>query len=316
MMPQRPSDRSPLVSVNIPCYRQLPYLRSCLDSILAQTLDDYEVNVIDDAADEGYREYVESIGDPRVRYCPNRERLGAMRNMFEAIVTGRGTYTLAFHEDDLVEPDYLRAAVDILESRQECGFVAAEVREFRDGSEAPAGGSMVGPPAYENFGSAADFVRGILKGIEPMFGSVVYRRAAVSALRPDHSRYGTLVDRPFLLSILEKWSGAVIREPMAWYRGHYEKDHRHEGMSAANILELLKTYRAALPERMHVRDEALFFPYAADWLMILYRLTPANRKPSIARFIFQAWRAGLYNPRWERRYGLSRIHGALSRRMK
>lgn len=303
-------DSSPLVSVNIPCYRQLDYFRVSLDSVRSQAFTNLEVNVLDDGDDEDYRRYIESLGDKRIRYRKNPARLGAMGNMFEAIHAGEGKYTLAFHEDDFLRPEYLKVCVDILESREECGFVAAEVREFK--GEAPAAPSRNdGPVPYDVFTSPSDFLRGIFKGIEPMFGSVVYRRAALKGARADHARFGTLVDRPFLLSILERWTAAIIREPLAWYRGHGSNDDRHEGMSADNILELLKTYRSALPEKMHVRDEALFFPYAADWLAILYRLTPSNRKPHAARFIFQAWRAGLYNPRWERRFGLSRLRGTL-----
>lgn len=312
MTNQMPSDQQPLVSINIPCYRQLPYLRECIAGILAQTFGDYEINVIDDAASDDYRDYVASLRDPRVHYCANVQRLGAMPNMFHAIFAGRGKYTLAFHEDDLLAPGYLRAAVGILELRPDCGLVSAEVREFRDGTPCDVLRADMESPAYELFGSPAEFVRGILTGIQPMFGSVVYRRSAMAGISPDHDRYGTLVDRPFLLSILEKCGAAVIRDPVAWYRAHGETDDRHEGMSSANILELFKTYRAALPGRMHIHDEALFFPYAAEWLTILYHLTPANRKPSMTRFIYQAWRAGLYNPRWERRFGLSRLRRELS----
>jgi len=306
------SDRQPLVSINIPCYNQLSYLQECIASILAQTFEDYEINIIDDAAADDYREYVASLGHPRVHYRPNAKRLGAMPNMFHAIFAGEGKYTLAFHEDDLLAPGYLHAAAKILESRPEIGFVAAEVREFRDAKPPAMHKGDIESPAYDVYGSPAELVRGMLKGIQPMFGSVVYRRSAIAGISPDHTRYGTLVDRPFLLSIVEKWSAAVIRDPVAWYRGHGDNDDRHEGMSSANILELLKTYRAVLPERMHIRDEALFFPYAADWLTILYHLTPDNQKPSMTRFIYQAWRAGLYSPRWERRFGLSRLHGELS----
>jgi glycosyltransferase involved in cell wall biosynthesis len=300
----------PLVSINIPCYHQLEYFRECLASILAQTFADYEVNVIDDGAGDDYRDFVASLGDARIRYHRNATRLGAMKNMFHAIMFGEGKYSLAFHEDDLLSPDYLRGAVGILESRPDCAFVAAEVREFSDDAVPPLS-RIDGPMAYDTFDSGADFLRGIFTGVEPMFGSVVYRRAALEGAAPDHARYGTLVDRPFLLSLLRKSGAAIIREPLAWYRGHGKDDDRHEGMSADNILELLKTYRQTLPAQMHVRDEALFFPYAADWLMILYRLTPNDRKPPAARFMFQAWRAGLYNPRWERRFGLSRLHGVL-----
>ena len=39
---------TPLVSINIPCYRQLEYARQCLDAIRAQTFHDFEVTLYDD----------------------------------------------------------------------------------------------------------------------------------------------------------------------------------------------------------------------------------------------------------------------------
>ena len=297
--------------MNIPCYHQLPHLKSAIATILAQTFPDFEVNLLDDGQSDEYRDYAVSLGDSRVHYVRNPERLGAMRNIFHAVFSGTGEYSLAFHEDDLLEPNYLAAAMNIFKSHPDCGFVAAEVRAFSDGPATSSIRSKTDYPAYEVFRSGAEFVGGIFRGVEPMFGSVIYRRAAIAGLVPDHDRYGTLVDRPFLLSILEKWNAAVIREPVAWYRSHGEQDERHGGMTSAHILELLKTYRALLPKEMSVRDKALFFAYAGDWLGILYRLTPAEQKPSFARFMFQAWREGLYSPRWERRFGLGRIRRAV-----
>jgi len=98
---------TPLVSINIPCYRQLDYARRCLDEIRAQTFRDFAVTLYDDGESDEYRDYVAGLGDERVRYHRNPVRLGAMRNMFHAITAGTGRYTMAFHEDDLIGPHYL-----------------------------------------------------------------------------------------------------------------------------------------------------------------------------------------------------------------
>ena len=119
---------------------------------------------------------VASIGDARLRYQRNAVRLGAMRNMFQAITAGRGKYTLAFHEDDLLGAHYLTSAVGILESDASCGFVCGEMREFE---EAPPPDVLAYEPrqlTIERFASSGEFLRMIFRGIEPMFGSVVYRR--------------------------------------------------------------------------------------------------------------------------------------------
>jgi glycosyltransferase involved in cell wall biosynthesis len=300
--------RDPIVSVNLPCYRQLPLAKATIASILAQDFADFELTLLDDGASDEYRDYAASLNDARVRYHRNPERLGAMRNMFAAIAGGRGRYSLAFHEDDLLEPGYLSAAAAVMDQHPTCGFVACQMREF-DGTPPPAAAAAA---RQEWFRSPADLVRGICCGVEPMFGSVMYRRAALAGVVPQHALYATLVDRPFLLSILERWSGALLVEPpLAWYRRHGDGDDRHLAMTADHVLRLLETYRRALPAAWSGADQDLFYRYTGYWLPALFDLTPPAGRPTLRRFIYRAWRQGLYDPRRGRAYGRKRLLKAM-----
>jgi glycosyltransferase involved in cell wall biosynthesis len=304
--------REPLVSINVPCYRQLHLTRLALESIRAQSFANLEITLLDDGASDEYRAYVEALGDPRVRYRRNPERLGAMRNMFAAIEMGGGQYTMAFHEDDLLSASYIETAVNILDSHPACAFVASELREFDVEPSSVELARLTRHPAYDMFTSGADLVRGILRGIEPMFGSVVYRRAALADAHADHDLFATLVDRPYLLSIMSHgWSSAVVREPMVWYRHHGEGDTRHLAMTTDHVLQLLSAYRQLLPAQWNKQDQTLFFSYSGYWLFELYRLTPPEDRPPVWRFLFRAWREGLYNPRARGRLGLRQIQRAL-----
>jgi glycosyltransferase involved in cell wall biosynthesis len=302
--------RAPLVSINIPCYHQLGQARRCVETVLAQSLRDFELTLLDDGASDEYRDYVLALGDPRVRYHRNPERLGAMRNMFQAIVAGRGTYALAFHEDDLLGRHFLSAAVGALEAQPSCGFVAARLREFTDEPSAAALDTKPADPAYDLFESPADFVRAILGGAEPMFGSVVYRRKALEGVAAEHEAYGTLVDRPFLLAIMRRWSAAVLRDPLVWYR-HHPDTARHKGMSADHIVRLFTLYRSLLPRPLTPEDRSLFYTYSGHWLFALYDLTPDDRRPAFGTFLFRVWTRGLYRPGWRGRFGLRLIQRAL-----
>jgi glycosyltransferase involved in cell wall biosynthesis len=302
--------RAPLVSINIPCYHQLAHARRCVDAMLGQTLGDVEITLFDDGASDEYRDYVQRLGDSRVRYHRNPERLGAMRNMFQSITAGRGTYTIAFHEDDLVGRHYLETAVGILESQPSCGFVAAQLREF---TEEPSDAQLAIVPsdgAFDLVASPADFVRAILGGSNPMFGSVVYRREAFAGVPVEHDVYGTLVDRPFLLAIMARWSAAVMRDPLVWYR-HHPDVARHRGMHADHILRLFTLYRSLLSKPLSAGDAALFYRHTGYWLFTLYDLTPDDQRPSFGRFLFRVWAAGLYQARWRGRFGLRLLQRAL-----
>jgi glycosyltransferase involved in cell wall biosynthesis len=291
---------SPLLSIAVPCYRQIDRARRCVQTLLDQSFQDFDLTLIDDGASDAYREYVATLGDPRVKYRRNPVRLGAMKNIFHAIRSGTAKYSMAFHEDDLVGRHYLEAAIGILEHQSGCGFVAAELHEFMDEPSSEVLSRPPGSRAHEQFKSGAEFLGAIFRGVEPMFGSIVYRRAAVEHIVPALDHYGTLADRPFLLAILKNWSAAIIREPLAWYRRHDNGDGRHETMSAEHVLRLFRTYRSTLPPTLIARE---FFSYSSDWLVALYSLVPADRRPPLRTFLFRAWREGLYDPRWRGRSG-------------
>jgi glycosyltransferase involved in cell wall biosynthesis len=297
----------PLVSITIPCYHQLDHARRAVDCLRAQTLTDLEITLLDDGASDAYRDYVAALGDPRVRYQRNPERLGAMHNMFQAIGAGRGRYTIAFHEDDLVGTHYLATAVSILERDPRCGFVAGILHEFTDEPPPAALAAPADPPSVVLVPSPADFLRQVFRGIEPMFGSIVYRRAALDGAAPQHEQFATLADRPFLLRILERWSGAIVVDPLVWYRKHGESDIRHLAMNGEHILRLLQVYRDAFPRRLSATDRALFYGYTGYWLFTLYRLVPPESRPPLRPFVFRAWREGLYDPRWSAGYGRKRL---------
>jgi glycosyltransferase involved in cell wall biosynthesis len=304
--------RVPLVSINIPCYNQLPLARRAVECVLAQSFTNIEVILHDDGASSEYERYVESLHDSRVHYQRNRERLGAMRNMFAAIESGRGKYTMSFHEDDLLGSEYIAAAVAILEGHPTCGLVACDLREFEQEPSVAELTQSAPHPTFDMFGSGAEFVRGILRGVDPMFGSVVYRRAALEHVRPHHDAYATLADRPYLLSIVKRgWTAAVIREPLAWYRRHGHGDTRHLAMTTDHVLGLLRAYRRRLPERLNQEDRTLFLSYTGYWLFELYRLTPPAGRPLVWRYLFKAWRMGLYDPRARGRFGLRQIQRAM-----
>ena len=291
--------RQAIISISIPCYQQFAHARRIVETVREQPVQDFELALLDDGASDEYRDYVASLGDPRVRYHRNETRLGAMPNIFAAIQWGTGRYSLAFHEDDLLGTHYIEAAVDVLERHPRCGFVVGELREFLVEPSLEQLATKWDGRMYDELPSAADYLKEIFRGIEPMFGSVVYRREALAGIEPEYERFATLMDRPFLLRILEHWSAAIVRAPMVWYRHHAEGDGRHREMTSDHILALFDRYRTVWPRDWSAADARAFYAYSEPWLRELYRLTaPANR-PAFARFAYDACRRGV--ARWRLR---------------
>lgn len=107
---------SPMVSAVVPFYGVEEYIRSCLDSIRAQTLGDFEVILVDDgspdASAEHAREVVELDGRFRLVTQEN-QGLGPARNKGAAHAAGR--YLMFLDSDDLLAPRAFEQLVTSLE---------------------------------------------------------------------------------------------------------------------------------------------------------------------------------------------------------
>ena len=119
---------SPAVSVVIPCYNQGVFLPEAVESVLKQTMQDFEIIVINDGStDEAGLDIVQNFPKTTVLHQTNKG-VSAARNA--GIRAARGAYIIPLDADDKFAPDYLAKAAAILEKNQEVGVVYARARYF------------------------------------------------------------------------------------------------------------------------------------------------------------------------------------------
>ena len=91
----------PKVSICIPTYQQIEYLKKTLDSIQIQDFTDYEVIITDDSRDNSVKYLVETYSSYLpIRYYLNEKQLGSPENWNQSISYARGEYIKIMHHDD------------------------------------------------------------------------------------------------------------------------------------------------------------------------------------------------------------------------
>lgn len=109
-------NKTPLVSVIIPCYNQGLYIEETLNSVFSQTFPNIEIIVIDDGSDDLLtKDKLSQISaDSRVKYLSIENRgVSASRNF--AINISLGDYIFPLDADDLISETYIEKAVSVLE---------------------------------------------------------------------------------------------------------------------------------------------------------------------------------------------------------
>lgn len=96
----------PKVSIVVPIYNVEKYLRECVDSILAQTLKDIEVILVDDGSPDGSPAIVDEYAKADKRVVPiHKENGGYSKAVNYGISIAKGEYIGVIESDDWIEPD-------------------------------------------------------------------------------------------------------------------------------------------------------------------------------------------------------------------
>lgn len=124
----------PFFSIIIPVYNVAPYLRECLDSVLAQTFTDWEAICVDDGSTDGSGAILDKYAacDPRFRIVhKNNEGVSIARNVAMDVASGK--YITFVDSDDVVLSDWLRVYRDVI-ATDGCDVVRANFKHWHGNS--------------------------------------------------------------------------------------------------------------------------------------------------------------------------------------
>ena len=108
----------PLVSIGVPVYNSERYLARALDSLLGQSLTDFELIVSDNASRDGTVAIAEryAAADPRVRVIRQPRNIGAARNWNAVALAARGTFFTWASGNDTRAPTMLAQCAAVLQA--------------------------------------------------------------------------------------------------------------------------------------------------------------------------------------------------------
>ena len=105
---------NPKISVLIPLYNRKHYIAQCVDSVLNQTFQDYEIIIRDNCSTDGSFEFVaekyaKEISEGKIRLYKNKENLGEFGSTHRLFKDSAGKYVIILHSDDMYVPKALES---------------------------------------------------------------------------------------------------------------------------------------------------------------------------------------------------------------
>ena len=130
-----PVPGSPRVTVVLPTHNRPAMLAEAVDSVLAQTFDDWELVVVDDASAPPVELRVPPRFTGKVHCVRHAESQGGSAAKNSGIAAGRGEIFAFLDDDDLYDPHYLERAVAVLDGHPDIEVLLMGVHWFGAAAE-------------------------------------------------------------------------------------------------------------------------------------------------------------------------------------
>lgn len=174
----------PIVSIIIPVYNGGAYIRPCIDSILHQTCEDWELLLIDDGStDDSGKICDEYTTDPRIRVM-HKSNAGPAAARNDGIKLARGQFISFVDCDDWIEPDMYQTMLSKMQDNQAEIIICGYIEEYTGLQK------EIHNDGTEEIYPAEEALKMVLTGqIGSYLWSMLFRKEVVKEMMPNLSTY-------------------------------------------------------------------------------------------------------------------------------
>jgi glycosyltransferase involved in cell wall biosynthesis len=118
----------PDISVILPVYNGMDYLKQSVESVLKQKNADFELIIIDDCSTDNSNQYLQSLNDKRLRLFTNESNKGLFWNLNFLISKASAPLIKLWAQDDIMYPECLSVFIEFHKNHSDIGFMYSMVR--------------------------------------------------------------------------------------------------------------------------------------------------------------------------------------------
>jgi glycosyltransferase involved in cell wall biosynthesis len=159
------ADKTPKISIGLPVFNGEQFLEAAVNSILGQTLTDFELLISDNASTDSTGEICRAFQarDSRIRYNCNESNIGGANNYNLTFSMSQGSYFCWAAHDDMYAPRFLAKCAEVLDQDPGvvlCHTIVTEIDEHDNSLGLINRERGAFPTAHERFRSLASLAHG------------------------------------------------------------------------------------------------------------------------------------------------------------
>jgi glycosyltransferase involved in cell wall biosynthesis len=124
--------KKPIISIGLPVYNEEKFLQKKIESILNQTLQDFELIISDNASTDKTKEICQEFlkKDSRIRYFRQEENIGSVKNFEFVVKEAKCKYYVSTSADDQISNNYLEYNLEVIKTNKNCIGSVGKINYF------------------------------------------------------------------------------------------------------------------------------------------------------------------------------------------
>lgn len=235
----------PTVSVIINCFNESEFVGEAIDSVFAQTFQDWEIVFWDNASSDGSGDIAAGYGN-KVRCFRSDEmvQLGTARKL--AFEQTRGEYVAILDADDVWLPEKLESQVDLFQNNSDVGMVYCDVTYFDDQGDSERLFQLVDP-------HRGDIFEHLISQNFMFSSAMIFRRSALDELGcAFDDSYARAQDYDLTLRLAYDFQVDYVNKPLAKWRFVGVEDKPWKKTLVSRVSEVKRSFESLIAEHPEI----------------------------------------------------------------
>lgn len=266
-------DTSIAIEILVLTYNRATLIGATLESLLAQVHPASRICVLDNGSTDDTAKVVQSFAKRGVQlFC--RESNDPRACWLELQAMAQGPWTMLFHDDDLLHPNFLRDVSAALVREPHATVAVSAMRVHHEPEQAEW--AHVRGSRYR-VQTGRQLAASLYGGFPMPFCSAVYRTDVLKRATCQFEVFGKIFDRPFVIDAAQAGNAVVMLDPYVKYRLHAQQDSADEatGPFLSEVFALQRYYRNILGEQLSNAPGRIFL--RRNYRNLLREYTRLNR---------------------------------------
>ncbi len=209
-----PGIKKGTVSILCPSYNHELYVASFMDSVMAQTNQNWELVIIDDNSTDGNAEIIKKYTDPRIKLIEHKWNQGINAGLNHAFEVATGEFVSFCASDDMLCPDYVENVLKTFNEHPTTDIVYCDLQLIDNDNKVLRG------EKWKNIvGTRFELVRRLfLRGNCMLSPGLAMRRNAMRALYPLPLAISQYQDYKMHIDLLLNFDFVIMDKICVWYR--------------------------------------------------------------------------------------------------